>query len=377
MDNQLKLINNMIWFKKYLLPGLIFQSVIIGGGYGTGRELVEFFLSQGPINGYLGMITAMLVWSIVLAISFELARLGKNYNYRNFLNDLLGRGWYVYEILYLALVILVISVVGSASNKLLKELFGISEVIGSILIMILIAIVAFYGGKVIEKLLSFWSFALYAVYIILFIFTWYIYKEQIMSAFNVHEVESNWFINGLRYAGYNIAIVPALLYSTSYIETRKEALLSGMIAGIAGIIPAFLFYTTMLSHYTEVLDQSFPANFILQKLDSPIFKFVFQIILLGTFIETGIGYIHGFNERVAGVYSEKGNEMPQVFRFFIAFILLVVAIFFANSIGLVGLIAEGYGTITWGFWVIFLIPVLTRGVWKILIARKREKKKVK
>ena len=30
-------------FKKYLLPGFVFQSVTIGGGYGTGRELVEYF----------------------------------------------------------------------------------------------------------------------------------------------------------------------------------------------------------------------------------------------------------------------------------------------------------------------------------------------
>lgn len=32
------------FFRKYLLPGLVFQSLTIGGGYGTGRELVEFFL---------------------------------------------------------------------------------------------------------------------------------------------------------------------------------------------------------------------------------------------------------------------------------------------------------------------------------------------
>ena len=30
------------WFQRYLLPGFVFQSVIIAGGYGTGRELVEF-----------------------------------------------------------------------------------------------------------------------------------------------------------------------------------------------------------------------------------------------------------------------------------------------------------------------------------------------
>jgi len=356
----------MKWFKKYLLPGLIFQSVIIGGGYGTGRELVEFFLTQGPKDGYFGMITTMLVWSLVMAISFELARIGKNYNYRTFLSSLLGKGWVIYEILYLALMILVISVVGSAANKLLNEMFGISELLGTIVIMVIIAVIAFYGGKVIEKFLSIWSIALYAVYIILFVAVWYLFDEQIIGAFQVEQMESQWFMNGLRYAGYNIAVVPALLYSVSYIETRKEAVLSGVIAGIVGIIPAFLFYTALLSHPIEVLNQSIPANFILEKLNSSIFQIVFQIVLLGTFIETGVGFIHGFNERIASVYLEKGKEMPQRLRLVIALILFIIAIYFANAVGLVGLIAEGYGTITWGFWVIFVAPVLTYGIWKIV-----------
>ena len=38
---------NSRFFRVYLLPGFVFQSIIIGGGYGTGRELVEWFMSQG------------------------------------------------------------------------------------------------------------------------------------------------------------------------------------------------------------------------------------------------------------------------------------------------------------------------------------------
>jgi uncharacterized membrane protein YkvI len=263
-------------------------------------------------------------------------------------------------------LILAISVVGSAANKLLSELFGVSELQGTIVIMVIIAAIAFYGGKVIEKILSVWSIALYAVYIILFVAVWNLFDDQIISAFQVEQLESHWFMNGLRYAGYNIAVVPALLYSVSYIETRKEAVLSGVIAGMVAIIPAFLFYTALLSHATEVLNQSIPANFILEKLNSSIFQIVFQLVLLGTFIETGVGFIHGFNERVASVYLEKGKKMPQGLRLAIALILFIIAIYFANAVGLVGLIAEGYGTITWGFWVIFVAPVLTYGIWKII-----------
>ena len=39
------------FFKRYLLPGFVFEAAVIGGGYATGRELVEFFLPAGPLGG--------------------------------------------------------------------------------------------------------------------------------------------------------------------------------------------------------------------------------------------------------------------------------------------------------------------------------------
>ena len=58
-------------FQKYFVPGIVFQSCVIAGGYGTGRELVEYFMGYGPKGGLLGMcIVSLLVWSLICAISF-------------------------------------------------------------------------------------------------------------------------------------------------------------------------------------------------------------------------------------------------------------------------------------------------------------------
>ena len=42
-------------FQRYVMPGLIFQSVVIAGGYGTGAELNEYFFRYGPLGGLLAM----------------------------------------------------------------------------------------------------------------------------------------------------------------------------------------------------------------------------------------------------------------------------------------------------------------------------------
>ena len=87
------------FFRKYLLPGFVFQSMVIAGGYGTGRELVEFFMNFGPGGGLLGMwLVSTVIWSAVGAVTFELARLTKTFEYRSFSRVLLGPAWWLYEI---------------------------------------------------------------------------------------------------------------------------------------------------------------------------------------------------------------------------------------------------------------------------------------
>jgi hypothetical protein len=78
-------------FQRYLLPGFVFMAVVIGGGYATGREVVQFFFPMGAWGGFKGQAVSALVWSVVCAISFELARVTKAYDYRTFTAALLGR----------------------------------------------------------------------------------------------------------------------------------------------------------------------------------------------------------------------------------------------------------------------------------------------
>ncbi|HPJ47969.1 MAG TPA: hypothetical protein PK162_03675, partial [Synergistales bacterium] len=95
-------------YKKYILPGLISQSVIIAGGYGTGRELVEYFVNFGSLGGILGMaLVTTTLWSLVFAVSYEFARTFKVYDYRSFFKELLGPGWVLYEVCYIVLLLIV------------------------------------------------------------------------------------------------------------------------------------------------------------------------------------------------------------------------------------------------------------------------------
>ena len=94
-------------FQKYFVPGIVFQSCVIAGGYGTGRELVEYFMGYGPKGGLLGMcIVSLLVWSLICAISFMFAQIFKKYDYKSFMKELMLPAGLFLKLLTSALLLL-------------------------------------------------------------------------------------------------------------------------------------------------------------------------------------------------------------------------------------------------------------------------------
>jgi uncharacterized membrane protein YkvI len=353
------------FFRKYLLPGFVFQSVVIAGGYGTGRELVEFFLSYGPVGGLMAMLlVSTVIWSAVCAASFEFARVFRSYDYRSFFRHLLGRAWFTYEIGYLAMLAIVLAVIAAAAGSILQETFGLPYAVGVLGIMTAVGILVFKGSSTIERVLAVWSFVLYGVYVTLFVWSFRAFAPDILSAFAAGGAESGWALGGVRYAAYNLSVIPAILFCLHDVETRKEAVCAGVLAGLIAIIPGLLFYIAMTAHYPAILERPVPANFILEALGSRALLLAYQIVLFGTLIETGTGMIHAVNERIAGVYREQGRSMPDYLRPLVALTLLAAASGLA-SFGLINLIARGYGTLTWLFLLIFVIPILTWGVYLI------------
>lgn len=355
------------WFRSYILPGLIVQSATIGGAYGSGAELKEFFFPFGPGGGLLGMLVSTLVFSLVIAASYEFARVFQVFDYKNFTKKLLGRGWVIYEVLFIMTMVLIISVVGAAGGTLFETTFNMPALVGTIGIVFMIALLVFFGNKGIEKFFTLWSFVLYGAYILFLYWNLDQFGETIWGTLGEFEVKEGWAFSGVKYSGYNLALVPILLFCVRNLKTRRETVGAGLIAGPIIMIPAILFYFGMIGQYdTLLLSDELPVTVLLNALEgAEVFSIIFPIVLFGTFIETGAALIHGLNERIAHLYEEQGRELPKIARPIIALGVLFTSIVLADTLGLINLIGQGYGYITYGYLAIFVIPILTIGVMKI------------
>ena len=349
---------------RYLIPGFIFQSVVIGGGYGTGAEIAQYFGVKGLLGGLLGMVVTTIVWSLLCAVTFEFVRIYRTYDYNSMMGTLLGKAGFLYEACYIVLLLIVLGVINATAGSMFKSLTGMSAWFGIAILSVGIILLIIKGTEAIEKVLSFWSYVLYAVYLLFMIVIFTKFGGAVGAEFAKGEIGSGWFVSGLQYSFYNLGIVPALLYTVRGANTRREAVVSGVLAGVIGIIPAVMLLLAMSCNLPAAVAAEVPVTVMFDMLDMKWLFILFEIVLFGTLIETGTGFIKAVDDRIEVGYSSHGTKVPVWMRPTIAVVSVIIGIC-VSTFGLTGLIAKGYGTICWGFFLIYVVPMLTIGIYKI------------
>jgi uncharacterized membrane protein YkvI len=354
-------------FQRFVLPGLAFKAAVIGGGYATGRELAEFFLPSGPQGGLLAMLLSMVFWSIVCAATFAFAQAYASFDYRSFFKQLLGPAWLVFEIVYVLFAVLVLAVFGAAAGAIGTALFGWAPIAGTLVLIACICLFVAFGNASVERLFKWVSFFLYGVYAVFIVLALAAFGHRIGAQLTTPVATDGWVVGGLTYAGYNVVGAVIVLPMLRHLRDRRDALIAGALAGPLAMIPALLFFVSMLAFYPEIASEPLPSDFLLQRLNAPIFHYSFQLMIFLALLESGTGFVHAINERVALVYAaRRQGVLSGGARLAIAAIVLVGSIFLAQRYGLVTLIAKGYRGLAYVILAVFVLPLLTLGVWKLM-----------
>lgn len=353
-------------FKVYIMPGCIFQSVMVGGGYGTGRELVEYFTQYGFWGGLLGLTVSTVAMATILALTFEIARLYRAYDYRTFIRGLLGPFWVVYEVTALVMLLLMLSVLAAACGSIFTDAFLMPRWIGIMAMVVSIGLLAFFGRYILSLALTFWAFVLYAVFIAFLVIVLLHGSDEIAAHAASWVVHDGWFISGLKYGFYNLAIAPLVLYAARPIEKRREAIGAGILAAVISLLPGAIFHVAFFAAYPGVTAQEVPVYWMIQKFYVPGFLIIYSIMLFGTLIETGAGSLQGVFERIDTFLIEKGMKpLPKLANALIAIVTIGVSIGL-SGLGVITLVANGYGLMAWAYMAVFIIPILTIGIYKII-----------
>jgi uncharacterized membrane protein YkvI len=357
---------NRRWVTSVLMPAAVFQSVIVGGAYGTGREVAEFVSRFGPWGG-LGVIAlAGVGFGVILAVSFELARITRCFDYRRFLRGLLGAGWILYEIMFVLLLLIVLAVTGAAAGKVLAETFALDQRIGIALMLAAVVLTTYCGRRLVEVTLTTGAILLTSVIVLVCVSAAYRSGAEIVHSFATASTPPGWATSALVFVLYNSALAPVLLYVAVPLENRREALSAGFAAGFAGVLPALLFHLAFMSAYPAIIDAEIPTYWLIKRLEIPLLLGLYVCVLFMTIVQTGVGVLQGVNERLDNWWRERHGKPFSALQHGLVAAAAVIGSLLLAKLGIVKLVAQGYGSLAWGFLFVYTVPVLTLGVARII-----------
>ncbi len=357
--------NLRLTLKRIFLPGIILQSVLIGGGYATGREIVEYGGKFGA-GGWVSGMAIFLGFTLISTLSIEACRQWNVFDYKSLLKKMIGKGWIAYEIVYLMLAILIIAVMASAAGEILNTTLGLSSWIGVALIIVVVGFLNYKGDDTIARLETLGTVVLFLCYAVFFMA---VFAEKSSSISEVFRQWNTRYLSeppslglllwtGILYVGYNLAVYPASFFTYRNITSRKQSLLAGIISGLLMTVPWFLTYFALMAFYPNkaVLEASVPWLVMLQSFH-PGFVAAFSVVVGWTLIETATGMIHGFIGRIDEEAKQKGKSLEQVTKALISFAALLAALLLAQ-VGLIELVAKGYTIMAYAMIAVYAFPLL-------------------
>jgi uncharacterized membrane protein YkvI len=364
-------------YAKYILPGVLLQSVLIGGGYATGREIYSYGAKFGAF-GWISGLTIGIGFALFAFLTFEICRIYKVYDYKNYIKQVIGPLWPVMDVLTILIAIMLIAVMAAATGSIFEQV-GLPNFLGAVVIVFLCGLLNFKGSKVIEKFESVGTVLLYGGYILFTILVLIskgsnipqVFASADTSAYDGKITLGLCIWTGILYVAYNINSIPMGMFSLTRQTKRKETFFSGLIAGLLMVIPWFLSYFAMMCFYGDTsivgADVATPWMEMIKAVNGgPVLLALFSIVMGWTLVETATGCIHMIIDRFDIALEERGNtRLTDKKRGLITVITLLAALLLSR-IGVVTLIEKGYSYLSYGFILFYLLPTLFIGGYKII-----------
>jgi uncharacterized membrane protein YkvI len=171
---------------------------------------------------------------------------------------------------------------------------------------------------------------------------------------------------GVTYASYNVIGAVLILPVLRHLTSRRDAVIAGTLCGPLAIAPGLLFFACLLAFYPGIASQELPSDFILRALHRPLFHLTFEAMVFFALLESSVGFVHAFNARLAALYRRHGRATPIAVRILVPTAIVTGAMFVAAAVGLVELIAKGYRLMAVALIAIFILPLCTIGMAKLV-----------
>lgn len=322
--------------KTSLKLGGAFIGLMVGVGFASGQEILQFFTSFG-YAGLAGGVVATALLAFLVMNLYQIGSRMRTGSHKEAIEYLCGRhlgrvvDWMLTFFLFGSVVVML---AGAGSS--FEQQLGTSHYLGGAVLAVLTVVTVCLGLKRVITLMSLITPVLMVIVAIIAIYSltsidksW---GELQSIALSQPQAAGNWFLSALLYVSYNVAGTAAVLVviGASITDSRKAGL--GGIFGGLGIGALIVVMTlVMLAKIDVVAGSAIPTLFLSNSLSS-WFGDVMLVLLLVKLYCTTVGLSYALAARA------KAYGLP----FKVSVAISVALAYFASLFGFVTLVGIVY-----------------------------------
>ncbi|MGG3890937.1 YkvI family membrane protein [Metabacillus fastidiosus] len=273
----------------------VYVGTVVGAGFATGREIVEFFTKYG----FIGIIGITIAGCFFIWIGTKMMIVSKRINatsYQDLNIFLFGRSiGKVVNLLMLIVLIGVTSVMLSGAGAIFEEQLQLSKQVGVIITVLLTLFVMAFG---VQGLLS----VNVIVVPMLILFSLIVAFQSIGEHTVITTVTDefgviNWIVSALSYAGFNLTMAAAVLVPLAAEMKDEKVLKRGGILG--GILLTVILIGSHISLATLADVSTYDVPMAeLMRITFFSFFFIYVLVIYGEVFTSVIGNLFGLEKQI-------------------------------------------------------------------------------
>lgn len=342
-------------WKRVMTYAGAFIAFLLGSGFATGQEVLQYFSSYG----YFGLLGVIVVFILFLYVGIDFVLVGQEYKfpkgsdiYKYYCGNITGNFYDYFSIAFIYMSYIVM--IGGAGATVNQQ-YGISASVGGIAMGVLAASTVILGlGKILDVL---GKIGPIIILLTIMLGISAIVKNpqglaranEIIPKLNLLKASSNWFYAAGSYVGFCMLWLASFMASMgASSESRKESAL-GVGLGALGFSVALAIITLGILANIEQLAGTMVPTLTLARNISPILAFIFSFTVIAGIYTTSVPLLW----QVVSRFSEEKTNKFKILTIVLAAIGVFIGLKIPfNKLVNVVYVINGYvGIILLGFMI--------------------------
>ncbi|MFC3419433.1 hypothetical protein ACFOLA_08110 [Salinicoccus hispanicus] len=302
--------------KQALKIGFAYTGVVVGAGFSTGQEILQFFTNHGSMSIFAIILSGLLVlftgkWTA--DVGFDIKAESHVDSLLSIFGNIFGR---IVDIVLAFFLYGVAVIMFAGAGSTFYESFGVAPWIGSLILIIAVYITLNLNFNRIVLALGAITPYLLAIVVIIAVINFLNPAVPFGEADQYAKPEATppgpWWWNAITYSGFTIAVAFSFLTMMgSRSDSRKVAGWGGIIGSIIIILLMFLINNGLLAQMDEVNEVQLPMLLLANGIH-PVLGLLLSIAMLLVIYNTAVGMLYPFLNRFSNPGSQRYKIMLPV-----------------------------------------------------------------